>query len=208
MRNYNIIILFTHWGREFTDYPTDSQEVIAHQIIDAGADMIIVHGRTMKEASKVPAHWDEIAKAGKLCREAGILIIGNGDVKDIADARMKVKETGADGVMLGRAIFGNPSLFNREQKEVDIKTRLKIMVEHTKLFEELFVTGTCHVKDRPREASAEGTLGRKSFNVMKKHYKAYAHGFIGAKELRVELMETKNAKEVEGIVEKFLGGSL
>jgi len=191
-------------------YNKDILEEWLPMLLEARPAVITVHARNRKELSDFPARWEMVKRAVQIRDElkSETLIIGNGDVKDIADARMKVKETGADGVMLGRAIFGNPFLFNREQKEVDIKTRLKIMVEHTKLFEELFVTGTCHVKDRPREASADSTLGRKSFNVMKKHYKAYAHGFIGAKELRVELMETKNAKEVEGIVEKFLGGSL
>jgi tRNA-dihydrouridine synthase len=59
------------------------------------------------------------------------------------------------------------------------------MVEHTKLFENL--------------------LGEvKNFAVMKKHFKAYVNGFDGAKELRVELMETKSSKEVEKIIKDFL----
>lgn len=172
---------------------------------------ITVHARNRKELSDFPARWEMVKRAVEIRDEmkSETLIIGNGDVKDIADAKRKVEETGVDGVMLGRAIFGNPFLFNHKQKEMDVKTRLKIMVEHTKLFEELFsgkknFAITRHVKDSPREAGADSTLGRKSFNVMKKHYKAYANGFDGAKELRVELMETKNADEVEAIVEKFL----
>ena len=39
---------------------------------------------------------------------------------------------------------------------------------------------------------------------MKKHFKAYVSGFDGAKELRMELMETNNSKEVQVIIEKFL----
>ncbi|MCX6754714.1 MAG: tRNA-dihydrouridine synthase, partial [Candidatus Nomurabacteria bacterium] len=65
------------------------------------------------------------------------------------------------------------------------KEKLKVMVEHTKLFENLLG-------------------GHKNFAVMRKHYKAYVNGFDGAKELRVELMETKSAKEVESIINKFL----
>ena len=44
----------------------------------------------------------------------------------------------------------------------------------------------------------------KSFHIMRKHYKAYAHGFDGAKELRIELMKTENVSEVEKIVKEFL----
>ncbi len=48
-------------------------------------------------------------------------------------------------------------------------------------------------------------LGKvKSFNIMKKHYKAYVNGWDGAKELRIKLMNTKNSKEVESIVKEYL----
>jgi tRNA-dihydrouridine synthase len=59
--------------------------------------------------------------------------------------------------------------------------RLKILLEHTKLFEKTF-------------------KGVKSFNVMKKHFKAYVSGWDGAKELRAKLMETKNYKEVKKVI--------
>ncbi|MDP3958264.1 MAG: tRNA-dihydrouridine synthase family protein, partial [bacterium] len=91
---------------------------------------ITVHARTRKEMSKVAARWEEVARAAALAKGTGTLIIGNGDVKDLADAEAKAKETGADGVMLGRAIFGNPWLFNRKIKyeEISIAEKLKTMV--------------------------------------------------------------------------------
>ncbi len=148
---------------------------------------IILHARTRKEMSKVPAHWDIIKRAVEIRDEAGseTLILGNGGVLDLQDARKKVEETGTDGAMLGKAIFGNPFLFCDSQRQVSASQRLQIAVEHTKLFEELL-----------------GDV--KNFAIMKKHYKAYANGFDGAKELRVKLMDTKNAQEVERIVSHFL----
>jgi nifR3 family TIM-barrel protein len=150
-------------------------------------EMIIVHGRTRKEMSKVPARWDTIAEAVEIARGSGTLIVGNGDVMDIADARAKAEQTGCDGVMLGRAIFGNPWLFNTEKNisDISISERLSVMIEHSTLFMELL-----------------GDI--KSFHIMRKHYKAYANGFDGAKELRIELMKTENIQEVEEIVKKFL----
>lgn len=150
-------------------------------------EMIIVHGRTRKEMSKVPARWDTIAEAVEIARGSGTLIVGNGDAMDIADARAKAEQTGCDGVMLGRAIFGNPWLFNTEKNisDVSISERLNVMIEHSTLFMELL-----------------GDI--KSFHIMRKHYKAYANGFDGAKELRIELMKTENLQEVEEIVKKFL----
>lgn len=148
---------------------------------------ITVHGRTRKEMSLVPAHWDIIKRAVEIRNglKSRTLILGNGDVTDLAGAENKVHEFGVDGVMLGRAIFGNPWLFDRNKGEISVEQKLRVMVEHTKLFEEL--------------------LGEiKNFAIMKKHYKAYVNGFDGAKELRVELMNTKTASEVEDIVEHFL----
>ena len=145
-----------------------------------------LHARTRKEMSKVVAHWDRVKRAVEIRNEMGskTLIIGNGDVQDIADARTKAAESGADGVMLGRAVFGRPWLFNESLKP-KLPERLRIAVEHAKLFEELL-----------------GDI--KSFALMKKHFKVYVEGFSGAKELRVRLMETENATEVEKIIEDFL----
>jgi nifR3 family TIM-barrel protein len=172
-------------------YNKDILEEWLPLLLEAEPAAITVHARTRKEMSDVPARWKMVSRAVEIRNEmkSDTLIIGNGDVKDITDAEMKAKETGADGVMLGRAIFGNPFLFSKDGREAPLKERLEVMMEHTKLFEELFD-------------------GKKNFAVMKKHYKAYVHGFLGAKELRVKLMEAENAKEVEAIVREFLGGSV
>ncbi len=172
---------------------------------------LTLHARTRKEMSKVDAHWDRVKRAVEIRNEKGskTLIIGNGDAKDIEDARKKAEESGADGVMLGRAIFGNPWLFTEErsgrpaqhpltsqapQPDIaaasvaqvsSIEQRLRVAIEHTKLFEELL-----------------GDI--KSFAIMKKHFKAYVEGFDGARELRAKLMETTSAKEVEEVIEDFL----
>lgn len=151
--------------------------------------MITVHARTRKEMSKVPARWEHVKRAVEIRNElkSNALIFGNGDVVDIDDARRKCKETGADGIMLGRAIFGNPWLFSElsgKSSFSSIQDKLLVMVEHTKLFNEL--------------------LPEKNFAIMKKHYKAYVNGFDGAVELRAKLMEAKDSGEVEQIVNKYL----
>lgn len=147
---------------------------------------IIVHLRTVKELSLVPAHWEQMSRIVELVDHKA-LILGNGDVATLAEAEMKVAETGCDGVMIGRGIFGNPWMFNRVTplEKIPIHKRLAAMIEHTKLFEEKF-------KDI------------KDFQVMKKHYKAYVNGFEGAKELRIQLMEAENSQEVGELVQKFL----
>lgn len=157
---------------------------------------ITIHARTRKEMSLVPAHWEVIKDAVELrdkhdSSKNKTLILGNGDVKNLSEAKIRVKETGADGVMIGRGIFGNPWVFNKKVKEgsISIQEKLKVMIEHTHLFEQV--------------------LGEhKNFDIMKKHYKAYVNGFDGAKELRIKLMEgSDSAADVERIVSEFLSSN-
>ncbi len=165
-------------------------------ILETNPAVVTVHARTRKEMSLVPARWEHVKRAVEIRdsfvdsngKKSETLIFGNGDALDLNDAKNKVKETGCDGVMLGRAIFGNPWLFNNEisREDVGIVDRLRVMVEHTKLFEKL--------------------LSHKSFAIMKKHYKAYVTGFDGAKELRMKLMEAKDANEIGEITEEFIKG--
>lgn len=151
---------------------------------------ITVHARTRKEMSKVPARWERIARAVEIrdAQKVSTLILGNGDALSLEDAKIKAKETGADGVMLGRAIFGNPWLFHPEKdlSNVTLEERFAVMLEHTQLFQEL--------------------LPHKNFAIMKKHYKAYVNGFDGAKELRNELMECANHQEMAQKIDAFMGG--
>lgn len=160
------------------------------KILEMNISVLTVHLRTRKEMSKVDAHWELMSDITKLVREktgevkdGGTILLGNGDVKSVKDGKEKANSTGCDGVMIGRAIFGTPWLFAGTEKSLE--ERLKILVEHTKLFEEKL-----------------GDI--KSFSIMKKHYKAYVHGFDGAKELRVELMECNNSKEIEEKIIKFI----
>ncbi len=181
------------------------------QVLETKPAALTVHLRTVKEMSLVPAHWEVMKQVVQLRDKISpeTLIIGNGDVCDIAHAKELVLQTGCDGIMLGRAIFGNPWLFSEFLPPLDkgrieegsdpihplpaspllrgsgTREKLKVMIEHTKLFEEL--------------------LGKhKNFAIMKKHYKAYVNGFDGAKELRVKLMEAENATEVEKIANGFI----
>jgi tRNA-dihydrouridine synthase len=146
--------------------------------------------------SKVPAHWeianDAVTLRDKLDPKKQTLILGNGDVENVEGAKEKVKNHGVDGVMIGRGIFGNPWCFNKEKSlaTIPLKERLEVMLAHTLLFEKTFTD------------KKTGKLF-KNFDVMKKHYKTYASGFDGAKELRVNLMATKNGEEVREIVEAY-----
>jgi tRNA-dihydrouridine synthase len=91
--------------------------------------------------SKVPAHWDAIGEIVALAKSAGsqALILGNGDVASLVEAQQKVDEYGVDGVMLGRALFGNPWLFRGypDTSSIPVKEKLEAIRRHTQLFQEL-----------------------------------------------------------------------
>ncbi len=211
-------------------YNQDQLEEWLPEILAEQPAVVTVHARTRKEMSKVPARWERVARAVEIRNELGsdTLIFGNGDALSLEDAKLKAAASGADGVMLGRAIFGNPWLFHPSKRlperitlsaaslplhrtpahgsfvnlplprsasqagalsslpveVVSIEERLSVLVEHSKLFEEL--------------------LPHKSFAIMKKHYKAYVNGFDGAVELRAALMEAADAQGVAEKVDIFL----
>lgn len=164
------------------------------RILECGVPALTVHLRTRKEMSLVDAHWELMPEIVKLVREMtgevqerGTVLLGNGDIRSVTEGKQKAKETGCDGVMVGRGIFGTPWFFNEQEfnRGKGIEERLRICIEHTKLYEEKL-----------------GDI--KSFAIMKKHFKAYVHGFDGAKELRVELMECGSAEEVKKVIENWL----
>ena len=160
------------------------------EIIKEDISALTVHLRTVKELSLAKAHWEYIKKIKEIIKKSGkeILLIGNGDVVDIEDARKKYEEFGCDGVMIGRGVFGDPFFFNEQKiRNNGIYEKLKILIEHAQIFDKELL--------KPKH---------KNFSVMKKHFKAYVNDFAGAKELRAKLMETNNAQEVEKTINNFL----
>ncbi|HEV2653822.1 MAG TPA: tRNA-dihydrouridine synthase [Ktedonobacteraceae bacterium] len=151
--------------------------------------VLTVHARTVAEMSKVPAHWDLLKTVVDMRNtlSSTTLIIGNGDIKSLSDARQKVAEVGADGAMIGRGIFENPYLFS-ETTALSDKTpqeKMQLLLDHMHLW--------------------QATWGEsKHFPVLRKFFKVYANGFPGAQELRIQLMETQNPEETERTVAAFL----
>jgi tRNA-dihydrouridine synthase len=93
---------------------------------------------------------------------------------------------GVDGIMIGRGIFGNPWLFNPNIKieELDLKEQFNVLLEHVKLFESTY-------------------NGNKNFAIMRKFFNSYVSGCVGASQLRLNLMQTNNASEVEAIILRY-----
>ena len=161
-------------------------------LLRQGVDALSVHGRTTKEMSKVPCHWDEIGKAVKVRDKMGVdtLVIGNGDVLSMDQAREKVSEFGVDGVMIGRGVFQNPWLFG-ERSDITVQDRVGMLVRHIDLFMETWDRSVVHPADKP-------------YIALRRFFKIYIQGFDGAKELRVRLMGTSSCAEARAMALAYL----
>lgn len=153
----------------------------AESLLETPIAALTLHLRTVSEMSKVPAHWEEIGKVVKLRNKMSskTLIIGNGDVKSLKEAREKVQKYGIDGVMIGRGIFENVYLFNGKVDitKVTSKQKIALLLKHLKLFDETF-GNTRH------------------FELMKKFVKCYVNNFKEASEKREMLMKSKTLAEL------------
>lgn len=196
-------------------YSRDELETWIPRVLSVEPAALTIHARTRKDMSAVPARWGRVAAAVELRDSLGVAtkIIGNGDVLSPEDGYAKLTATGADGAMVGRALFGNPWFFHPTKRlphtltalpthgvdrdtiitphkggdkfdYVTLAEHLRVLVEHTELF--------CEI------------LQHKNFATMKKHFKAYVSGFPGAVLLRTRLMKTVNAAEVKETIEAFL----
>ncbi len=168
-------------------YNSENMDEWLTAVLEEKPAALTVHLRTRKEMSKVPAHWELMSRAVELRNALSpeTRILGNGDVKDITDAREKTETTGADGVMLGRAIFGNPWLFaERSSEDISEQEKLTALLELARNYEAL----------RPQ----------KSFHLLKKHVKAFVVGFGGSAQLRAKLMEAPDFESFINILTRVL----
>ncbi len=79
----------------------------AQAIADAGADELVVHGRTKADGYRPPAYWSRI---GEIRAAVGIPVVANGEIWNVDDARRCRAESGCEDLMLGRGMVSNPGL--------------------------------------------------------------------------------------------------
>ncbi len=152
---------------------------------------ISIHGRTLKQGYKGDADWDAIARAVEVAKPTRTLVLGNGDLRDMADIYRRVRQCGVDGVLLGRAAEGNPWIFKAKDQlkqclltstppapaePISLAERFRVVVEHAHHFE-------TYVQER-------------NFVGMRKHLIWYCRDFRGAAELRTKMVRVNNAAEV------------
>lgn len=150
-------------------------------IIDLPVSALMIHGRTLNQLFSGPIDVEVIKQSRKYF--SGI-ILANGGVKSLDEAQDLKKETGVDGVGIGRGALGRPSVFSDqyinlsplEEKELSFKVALK------------------HLKER------QGKYGDISVNEFKGHLVWYFKDFPGAAELRSKLMLASTYDEMEDIL--------
>jgi tRNA-dihydrouridine synthase len=165
---------------------------------------ISIHGRTLAQQYSGSANWEAIAEAAETAQGSGTLIIGNGDIASLNDARRRVLESGVDGVLIGRAALGNPWIFrnkealragsgaggpgpergNFQQEPIPLPEKLQVALEHARLFQEM--------------------RGLSRFAGMRKHLGWYCRGFQGASELRAKMVRVKSAEEAESLLTPYI----
>lgn len=160
---------------------------IAKIIEEAGGAAVAVHGRTREQYYSGKADWDIIRQV----KEAvSIPVIGNGDVTCVEDALRMMRETGCDGVMIGRGARGNPWIFH------ELKT-----------YDE---TGV--VPPRPDRAAIRDMMLRHArlqveykgeytgIREMRSHVAWYTRGLRGSARLRDEINQVETYEELEALL--------
>ncbi len=162
----------------YNDVDLSWHEFLLNQKLNA----LSIHGRTKREMSKVPVHWDAIDEIRKLrdvlCPTTKI--VGNGDVLTRQQGEELAKKHRLDGIMIGRGIFHDPFVFakNSPWAGYDKNDRLKLYKKHVQLFADTW------------------NNDERKIVTLNKFCKIYVQGFDGAKELRERLMQSKNATEL------------
>lgn len=162
---------------------------IAERLQDAGIAALTIHGRLRTTKYSEPADWTLIG-AVKDNPRMHIPIIGNGDVVDGPSAKRYRDTYGVDGLMIGRATYGNPWLFREirrylETGEVmprpDLQERVRVAKIHL-------------------ERSVDWKGERVAVMEIRKHWSAYFKGYPNFKPFKMRLMEAKTASEVNSIL--------
>jgi nifR3 family TIM-barrel protein len=171
-------------------------------LLDEQPAVISLHGRTLQQGYKGHADWDAISRARELADNSPTLILGNGDIQNLPEVYRRVRDSKVDGVLLGRAVQGNPWIFRntKQVKEalrsttrsqaifdiqpIELNERFRIILEHSRYLESL--------------------PDSHNFVSIRKHLTRYCRGFRGAAELRSQMLQVKNAADVLACVESFM----
>lgn len=182
------------------DYSQFAAPDLARRFQDAGAQMITLHARFAKQGFEGEADWRLI---GELREAVTVPLIGNGDVKTPDDALKMLRETGCDGVMVGRAAISNPWALNRiraammrepEPAEPTLATRISVAMEHLRSMVE-YETAADPGPPSPELRACRALRGQ---------IPMYIKGYPGAAQARERLTRCSSVDEFEEVLADFV----
>jgi nifR3 family TIM-barrel protein len=186
------------------------QVVIAEwvkHLLDASPSAISIHGRTLAQGYRGEANWDAISEAVQVAEGSGTLIIGNGDLMSLDDAFARIRQSGVDGALIGRAALGNPWLFQNKERFRAAFNRLEKRERHRKIEEPSIALSQRLHTALEHARLFEAMHGISRFSGMRKHLGWYCRGFQGAGALRAKIVRVRNADEVETLLAPFFQGA-
>ena len=175
---------------------------LAEQLQDCGIQALTIHGRTRSQMYTGNADWTLIGEVKKNPR-IHIPIIGNGDIKSLADAESAFNQYGIDAVMIGRATFGQPWIFSRQQLTLDekidvLEEQLRINIERC---------DTAEMRSNKKSAELCGILHTRRHLAASPVFK----GIPNFRETRIKMLRAEKADELLAILEQcreLLGRSI
>ena len=173
-------------------------------LIQGRPEVISIHGRTLSQMYRGQSDWEAIALAANRIQPHGILVIGNGDIQTLGESAARIRESGVNGVLIGRGSLGNPWVFKgiqqiREMLQTGqscippqhvpgLEEKFSIMIQHASLFERVH--------------------GPERFVRMRKHLGWYCSGFPYAAAMRAQLVRTHSTTDVIYLVNQYQARAL
>jgi tRNA-dihydrouridine synthase len=176
---------------------------VEHLLLESPA-VISLHGRTLQQMYKGEADWAAIGRAARVVEGSGTLLFGNGDVQSLGEVAPRVRETGVDGVLVGRAVQGTPWFFRDKEQARHVAQPPEPWERQpwTPSVDDRFEMLFAHARE------FEARCGSQQFRRMRKHLGWYCKGFPHAAALRARMFLVSSLAEVEAVLVDHRQGRL